>query len=83
MFANETVVIPALKMANLNRPVVDNLIFHSDTGVQYVCDEFKMQLESPLIAQSMSRKGTCWDNEVAESSFKSLQKECVYRNLTP
>ena len=28
----------------------------------------------------MSRKGNCWDNAVAESFFKSLKKECVYRN---
>ena len=79
MFANET-VIPAFKMAKLNRPIVDNLIFHSDRGVQYACNEFKKQLESPLITQSMSRKGNCWDNAVAESFFKSLKKECVYRN---
>jgi len=79
MFANET-VIPAFKMAKLNRPVVDNLIFHSDRGVQYACNEFKKQLESPLIIQSMRRKGNCWDNAVAESFFKSLKKECVYRN---
>ena len=79
MFANET-VISAFKMAKLNRPIVDNLIFHSDRGVQYACNEFKKQLESPLITQSMSRKGNCWDNAVAESFFKSLKKECVYRN---
>ncbi len=79
MFASET-VIPALKMAKLNRPIVDDLIFYSDRGVQYACNEFKKQLESPLIKQSMSRKGNCWDNAVAESFFKSLKKECVYRN---
>ena len=67
-------------MAKLNRPIVDNLIFHSDRGVQYACNEFKKQLESPLITQSMSRKGNCWDNAVAESFFKSLKKECIYRN---
>ena len=79
MFANET-VIPAFKMACLNRPIVDDLIFHSDRGVQYAGNEFKKQLENPLITQSMSRKGNCWDNAVAESFFKSLKKECVYRN---
>ena len=59
MFANET-VIHAFKMAKLNRYLVDNLIFHSDIGVQYACNEFKKQLESPLIKQSVSRKGNCW-----------------------
>ncbi len=43
MFANETVVIPALKMATLNKPVVDDLIFHSDTGVQYALGRDLMQ----------------------------------------
>lgn len=79
MTAGET-VIAAWKMANRNRPVTDKLIFHSDRGVQYACSEFRIQLKSPLITQSMSRKGNCWDNAVAESFFKSLKKECVYRN---
>ncbi len=79
MFTNET-TIPALEMAILNRPVTDELIFHSDRGVQYACNDFKKRLTNPLITQSMSRKGNCWDNAVAESFFKSLKKECVYRN---
>jgi putative transposase len=68
MFANET-VIPAFKMAKLNIPVVDELIFHSDRGFQYACNVFKKQLELHLITQSMSRKGNCRDNAVAESFF--------------
>ena len=79
MFASET-VIPALKMAKLNRPSVDDLIFHSDPGVQYACNEFKKQLESPLIKQSVSRKGNCWKQRSSWIFFKSLKKECVYRN---
>lgn len=34
----------------------------------------------PFIKQSMSRKGNCWDNAVAESFFKTLKIECVYSN---
>ena len=49
--------------------------------MQYACKDFTELLKSPLITQSMSRKGNCWDNAVAESFFKSLKKECVYRNV--
>jgi putative transposase len=73
--------VAALKMAIKNRPVVQELIFHSDRGVQYACDEFRTELKAyPLIRQSMSRKANCWDNAVAESFFKTLKTECVYGN---
>lgn len=73
-------IVPAWRMAVNNRPIVEPLIFHSDRGVQYASNEFKNELKNTLITQSMSRKGNCWDNAVAESFFKSLKKECVYRN---
>lgn len=74
-------VIPAFKMAQGNRPVMQELIFHSDRGVQYACHEFRKLLErNPLITRSMSRKGNCWDNAVAESFFKTLKAECIYQN---
>lgn len=74
-------VVPAFKMANRNRPVTQQLIFHSDRGIQYACNEFKELLEkNPFITRSMSRKGNCWDNAVAESFFKTLKTECVYQN---
>jgi transposase InsO family protein len=58
------------------------LIFHSDRGVQYACDEFAALLENhPLIARSMSRKGDGWDNAVAESFFKSMKAEEVYGKI--
>jgi len=78
--ATEETVLPAWQMALYNRPINDELLFHSDRGVQYACKDFTELLKSPLITQSMSRKGNCWDNAVAESFFKSLKKECVYRN---
>ena len=78
--ATEETVLPAWEMALCNRPIIDELLFHSDRGVQYACKDFTELLKSPLITQSMSRKGNCWDNAVAESFFKSLKKECVYRN---
>ncbi len=74
-------VMPAFRMAQKNRPMTQKLIFHSDRGVQYACNEFRILLEkNPLITRSMSRKGNCWDNAVAESFFKTLKAECVYQN---
>lgn len=74
-------VIPAFKMARRRRPITGELIFHSDRGVQYACNEFRCLLEkSPFIIRSMSRKGNCWDNAVAESFFKTLKAECVYQH---
>ncbi|MBX0335405.1 IS3 family transposase [Pontibacter sp. HSC-14F20] len=78
MRAKDTTVA-ALRMAISNRPVLGELIFHSDRGVQYACDEFRKELRAyPLIRQSMSRRANCWDNAVAESFFKSLKTEVVY-----
>ncbi len=74
-------VVPAWIMAIKNRPVNASLVFHSDRGVQYACTEFKELLATnPFVKQSMSRKGDCWDNAVAESFFKTLKTEWVYRN---
>lgn len=71
-------VIPAWKMAIKNRLITTELIFHSDRGVQYACYEFKEILRAnPLVIQSMSRKGNCWDNAVAESFFKTLKTELI------
>ena len=74
-------VIPAFKMAQRNRPITQELVFHSGRGVQYACNEFSKWLESnPWVIRSMSRKGTCWDNAVAESFSKTLKTECIYQN---
>ena len=78
MTAQET-VIPAWRMACRNRPIQKDLIFHFDRGVQYACKAFRNLLKSNLITQSMSRKGNCWDNAVAESFFKTLKVERVYQ----
>jgi len=77
----ESTVIRAWYMAIGNRPIKDELIFHSDRGSQYACLTFRNILKSyKLVKQSMSRKGNCWDNAVAESFFKSLKTEWVYKN---
>jgi putative transposase len=77
--ANPT-VIAALQMALKKRPVNPNkLIFHSDRGVQYACEEFRTLLQKNQIIQSMSRKGNCWDNAVAENFFKIIKSELIYQ----
>jgi putative transposase len=78
MTAQET-VIPAWRMAIRNRPIKNELIFHSDRGIQYACKVFRNLIDNKLITQSMSRKGNCWDNAVAESFFKTLKVERAYR----
>jgi len=66
-------------MAVWKRPITGELIFHSDSGSQYSCKEFSDILKAnKLITQSMSRKGNCWDNAVAESFFKTIKVEWIY-----
>lgn len=65
----------AFRMAVGNRPLDSELTFHSDRGVQYACTEFRRLLRQRGVTQSMSRKGNCWDNAVAESFFKTLKSE--------
>lgn len=70
--------VEAIRMAIRNRAIFDGLIFHSDRGIQYACDEFRKVIVENRILQSMSRKANCWDNAVAESFFKTLKAEMVY-----
>lgn len=69
-------IIPAWKAACRRRPPCRELMFHSDRGIQYACKKFTTLLAAePLITQSMSRKGNCWDNAPAESFFKTFKAE--------
>ncbi|MEJ5148867.1 MULTISPECIES: IS3 family transposase [Sphingobacterium] len=73
--------LAAWKMAIKNRKLSAGLIFHSDRGTQYACEKFSKILDSyKIITRSMSRKGNCWDNAVAESFFKTLKSEQIYGN---
>ena len=68
--------VACLRKAITTRKVKQNLIFHSDRGVQYCCSEFRLIVRATKhIKQSMSRKGNCWDNAPAESFFKTLKVE--------
>ena len=50
---------------------------HSDQGVQYACGAYQQVLQSRNAFLSMSRRGNCWDNAVAESFFGTLKKELI------
>lgn len=77
----DSTIMNAWKMAKANRNCNEQLIFHSDRGIQYAATKFRNTLKSyKNIKQSMSRKGNCWDNAVAESFFKSLKVEWIYKN---
>ena len=79
--STEETTLRAWKMAAKNRNIEKGLIFHSDRGVQYASKKFVNVLDSyKKITRSMSRKGNCWDNAVAESFFKSLKTELIYGN---
>ena len=77
MFAS--LVTDALEMAIAKRDPGPGLIHHSDRGVQYASDAFQSILEAHDYRGSMSRKGDCWDNAVAESFFKTLKAELIHR----
>jgi putative transposase len=53
-------------------------MFHSDRGVEYAGKDFRDLLREHRIDQSMSHKGDCWDNAMAESFFGTLKKELLY-----
>lgn len=55
------------------------LVAHSDRGSQYASELFRHELQRSDCIQSMSRKGNCWDNAVAESFFGSLKSELIYQ----
>jgi transposase InsO family protein len=72
-----SLVCDALRMAIWQRKPPPGLIVHSDRGSQYASDAYRLLLSSHQCIGSMSRKGNCWDNAVAESFFGSLKQERV------
>lgn len=69
----------ALDMAIFRRGKPKDLVYHSDRGVQYAGWAFRRRLKCYGVTPSMSRKGNCYDNAVAESFFDTLKVEFVYR----
>jgi putative transposase len=74
--------IAALKIALNEQSITKKhkLLFHSDRGSQYACKEFARLAKSYDLQRSMSGKGNCYDNAVAESFFKSIKVEMIYHN---
>jgi transposase InsO family protein len=69
----------ALDVALTHRRPEAGLLHHSDRGCQYTSQSYRARLADHGITVSMSRKGNCWDNAVAESFFATLKKELVQR----
>lgn len=74
---NNDLVICALKMAIEHRQPAPGLIHHSDRGRLYASQSYRAMLADNGIQASMSRKGDCWDNAVAESFFGTLENELI------
>ena len=72
--------LAALTMALSRRQPPRGLIHHSDRGSQYASSEYRRLLAANNIVCSMSRRGDCWDNAVAESFFSTLKLELVYES---
>ena len=70
--------LAALDDAVARRRPGPGLVHHSDRGCQYTSWAYRQRLDELGMTQSMSRKGNCWDNAVAESFFSSLKLELVY-----
>ena len=74
------VALDALQMALTDRQPSQGLLHHSDRGSQYASHEYQQLLAEHGVLSSMSRKGNCWDNAVAESFFASFKVELVYQS---
>ena len=70
----------ALLMAIWQRKPPKGLIWHTDRGSQYCSDSHCKLTKQHGIIQSMSRKGNCWDNAVAESFFGTIKTELIYQH---
>lgn len=57
-----------------------DLIHHSDQGAQYSCLAYQRRLATLGVTPSMSRKGNCYDNAMAESFFSTLKNELIHHH---
>jgi putative transposase len=69
--------LAALRNALMLRKPESELLHHSDRGCQYTSAEYRAELAQVGITVSMSRRGNCWDNAVAESFFSTLKSEAL------
>jgi len=75
---DRALVLQALRDAVGRRLPDAGLLHHSDRGSQYASNDYQDALRDQGVVCSMSRKGNCWDNAVAESFFATLKTECIY-----
>lgn len=76
-----TLPMAALSMALVQRKPSAGLIFHSDQGTVYGSHDYRELLQAHGVLASMSRKGNCHDNAVAESFFSNLKNEVMHDRL--
>jgi len=76
-FNGTELVLDALRRAVVTRKPGPGLVHHSDRGSTYASDEYRRALEQHELVASMSRKGDCWDNAVADSFFATLRAELL------
>lgn len=73
-------VCDALLMALFKRKFPRDVIMHTDRGSQYCSKKYREIIKNNMLIGSMSRKGNCWDNAIAESFFHTLKTELVHVN---
>jgi putative transposase len=77
----EDLAMNAITAAYWRRKPTDKVYLHSDQGSQYSSRQFRKLLNAYNIEPSMSRRGNCHDNAVAESFFSNLKKEQIRRKI--
>ncbi len=75
------IALDALLMAVWRRKPKQPVIIHSDQGSQFGSDDFVRWCKDNKLIPSMSRRGNCYDNAVAESFFSNLKKERIKRKI--
>lgn len=75
---DKKLVLNALEMALKMRKPKSGIIHHTDRGSVYGSDDYRYRLQMAGLVPSMSKKGDCYDNAVAESFFSTLKNELVY-----
>jgi putative transposase len=82
--SNDTALaLDVLRRALRARGPAPGLLHHSDRGSPYASDDYRAELRTNGVCASMSRKGNCWDNAVAESFFATLRAELIDRERYP
>lgn len=80
---NTELVLDALVMACWHRRPKHKVIVHSDQGCQYTSYDWRKMLDQYGLIASMSRKGNCYDNAVAESFSQLLKRDRIRRKIHP